>query len=60
MADIRFQSVEDGELADMWLHTGPDQQRAHADGCNVFLLKPSPPEQLVREIRGSEPTALKR
>ena len=29
----------------------PDQRRARAAGCNVFLPKPCLPEQLVREIR---------
>jgi DNA-binding response OmpR family regulator len=29
----------------------PDQQRALAAGCNMFLPKPCLPERLVREIR---------
>jgi two-component system cell cycle response regulator DivK len=34
----------------------PDQARARAAGCNVFLPKPCLPEQLVREIRDVGPT----
>src|SRR5712692_1777285 len=30
----------------------PDQQRAHAAGCDVFLPKPCLPDRLVSEIRG--------
>jgi two-component system, cell cycle response regulator DivK len=29
----------------------PDQQRAHAVGCDVFLTKPCLPERLLAEIR---------
>ena len=29
----------------------PDQQRARAAGCNVFLAKPCLPDHLVRELR---------
>jgi len=30
----------------------PDQQRAHAAGCNVFLPKPCLPDRLLSEICG--------
>jgi CheY-like chemotaxis protein len=39
---------------------GPDQRRAHASGCTVFLPKPCLPERLVSAIHAVETTTLKR
>jgi CheY-like chemotaxis protein len=38
----------------------PDEQRARAAGCNVFLPKPCLPERLAREIVGLGTDDLKR